>query len=176
VSLFAHHGGLHAIAHNGRLLMQSQHDDTAIDSAKNMQLTATEGTTTISAKVILLVAQDGSFLKLGDGPPVLGSKEPLKFHAPEFTFTGPQSMAAQFPDFGTGGADQQVQLRYPDGAISEIGEQAAGGIVKDMKMALTLGDGSRLDTRSGPDGKSELMTRDAMHLVDIALMRNSDQT
>lgn len=175
VSLFAHHGGLHAIAHNGRLLMQSQHDDTNIDSAKNMQLTATEGTATISAKVILLVAQDGSFLKLGDGPPVLGSKAPLKFHGADFTFEGPQTMAAQFPEFGEGGADQRVELRYPDGDTSEDGQAPAGGIVKDMKMALALGDGSKLDTRSGADGKSELMTRDAMHAVEIALMRSGDQ-
>lgn len=108
LSLFAHHGGLHAIAHNGKLLMQSQHDDTAIESAQNMQLTATEGTVTVTGKVILLVAADGSFLKLGDGPPVLGSKAPLQFRAPDYTFDGPGSMAAQFPDFGAGGADQRL--------------------------------------------------------------------
>ena len=171
VSLFAHHGGLHAIAHNGRLLMQSQHDDTAIDSARNMQLTATEGTATISAKVILLVAADGSFLKLGDGPPVLGSKEPLKFHAPDFTFDKPQSMAAQFPDFGTDGADQRLELRYPRGAAGDDGEEPLGALVEDMKMKVSLSDGSSLDTRSDDQGKSELLARDAMHMAEIVLSR-----
>lgn len=176
MSLFAQHGGLHAIAHHGKLLLQSQHDDTAIDSAKNMQLTASEGTTTISAKVILLVAQDGSFLKLGDGPPVLGSKEPLKFHAPDFTFDGPQSMAAQLPEFAGAGADQRLALRYPRGVADEDGNEPLGDIVKDMKMALTLGDGSNLDARSGTDGKSELLARDAMHMVDVALLRGGEQS
>lgn len=171
VSLFAHHGGLHAIAHNGRLLMQSQHDDTAIDSARNMQLTATEGTATISAKVILLVAADGSFLKLGDGPPVLGSKEPLKFHAPDFTFDKPQSMAAQFPDFGTDGADQRLELRYPRGAAGDDGEEPLGALVEDMKMKVSLSDGSSLDARSDDQGKSELLARDAMHMAEIVLSR-----
>lgn len=174
VSLFAHHRGLHAIAHNGKLLMQSQHDDTAIDSARNMQLTATEGTATISAKVILLVAADGSFLKLGDGPPVLGSKEPLKFHAPDFTFDGPQSTAAQFPAFGEGGADQRLELRYPRGVADDDGEQPLGALVKDMKMNVALSDGTSLDARSDEEGKSTLLARDAMHMADIVLSRGGD--
>ena len=176
ISLFAQHGGLHAIAHHGKLLLQSQHDDTAIDSAQNMSLSASEGTATISAKVILLVAQDGSFLKLGDGPPVLGSKAPLKFHAPDFTFDGPQSMTAQLPAFSSAGADQRLELRYPRGVADEDGNEPLGDIVKDMKMALALSDGSSLDARSGADGKSELLARDAMHMVDVALLRGGEQS
>ena len=172
VSLFAHHGGLHAIAHNGRLLMQSQHDDTAIESAKNMQLTATEGTLTVSAKVILLVAADGSFLKLGDGPPVLGSKAPLKFHAPDVRFDGPESMAAQFPAFGEGGVDQRLELRYPRGAPDDDGALPLGALVQDMKMTVSLSDGTTLDGRSDAQGKSALLARDAMHLADIAISRD----
>jgi type VI secretion system secreted protein VgrG len=171
MSLFAHHGGLHAIAHNGKLLMQSQHDDTAIESANNMQLTATEGTVTVSAKVILLVAADGSFLKLGDGPPVLGSKAPLKFHAPDFTFDGPESMAAKFPDFGTDGVDQRLELRYPRGTADEDGNQPLGALARDVKMNVTLSDGTSLEGLSDAQGKSELMARDAMHLADIVLSR-----
>lgn len=176
VSLFAQNGGLHAIAHQGKLLLQSQHDDTSIDSAKNMQLTASEGTATISATVILLVAQDGSFLKLGDGPPVLGSKSPLKFQAPDFTFDGPQTMAAQFPEFGSTGADQRLELRYPRGVAGEDGSEPLGAVVKDMKMSLALSDGSSLEALSGADGKSEILTRDAMHMVDVVLRRGGDQS
>lgn len=170
-SLFAHHGGLHAIAHNGKLLMQSQHDDTAIESAQNMQLTATEGTVTVTGKVILLVAADGSFLKLGDGPPVLGSKAPLRFHAPDYTLDGPESMAAQFPDFGAGGADQKLELRYPRGVADDDGAEPLGALVKDMKMHVALSDGTSLEGVSDAQGKSELMARDAMHMAEIVLSR-----
>jgi type VI secretion system secreted protein VgrG len=171
LSLFAHHGGLHAIAHNGKLLMQSQHDDTAIESAQNMQLTASEGTVTVTGKVILLVAADGSFLKLGDGPPVLGSKAPLRFHAPDYTLDGPESMAAQFPDFGAGGADQKLQLRYPRGVADDDGAEPLGALVKDMKMRVALSDGTSLEGVSDAQGKSELMARDAMHMAEIVLSR-----
>ena len=171
LSLFAHHGGLHAIAHNGKLLMQSQHDDTAIESAQNMQLTATEGTVTVTGKVILLVAADGSFLKLGDGPPVLGSKAPLRFHAPDYTFDGPESMAAQFPDFGAGDADQRLELRYPRGVADDDGAEPLGALVKDMKMRVALSDGTSLEGVSDAQGKSELLARDAMHMAEIVLSR-----
>lgn len=174
LSLFAHHGGLHAIAHNGKLLMQSQHDDTAIESAQNMQLTATEGTVTVTGKVILLVAADGSFLKLGDGPPVLGSKAPLRFRAPDYTFDGPESMAAQFPTFGVGGADQKLELRYPRGVADDDGAEPLGALVKDMKMRVALSDGTSLEGVSDAQGKSELLARDAMHMAEIVLSRGGE--
>jgi len=37
ISLFSHSGGLHAIAHHGPLLLQSQHDTTQIDSGKDVR-------------------------------------------------------------------------------------------------------------------------------------------
>jgi len=39
-SLFAHHGGIKAIAHHGKLLLQSQHDDTVINAGQDVQITA----------------------------------------------------------------------------------------------------------------------------------------
>jgi len=175
ISLFAHNGGLTGIAHAGKLLLQSQHDDTDINSAKNLKLTATEGTATIAAKVILLVAEDGSFLKLGDGPPVMGSKQPLKFHAPDFLYDEPESMTAQFPTFGQAGADQKLVVRYAPGIPLENGERPAGGVVKDAKLKIALSDGSAMQARSGTDGKSDLIERGAMHMAEIGLMRGGDQ-
>lgn len=175
ISLFAQNGGFTGIAHTGKLLLQSQHDDTDINSAKNLTLTATEGTATISAKVILLVAEDGSFLKLGDGPPVLGSKQSLKFHAPDFLYDEPESLTAQFPTFGQGRADQKLMVRYAPGIPLENGERPPGAVVKDAKLKIALSDGTAMQARSGADGKSDLIERDAMHMAEISLMRGGDQ-
>lgn len=175
ISLFAQNGGLTGIAHFGKLLLQSQHDDTDINSAKNLKLSASEGTATISAKVILLVAEDGSFLKLGDGPPVLGSKQPLKFHAPDFLYDEPEAMATQFPTFGQGGADQKLVVRYAPGIPLETGERPPGAVVKDAKLKIALSDGSAMQAHSGTDGKSDLIERDAMHMAEIGLLRGGDQ-
>jgi len=174
ISLFAQAGGLTGIAHTGKLLLQSQRDDTVINSASNLALSATEGTATVSAKVILLVAEDGSFLKLGDGPPVLGSRQPLKFHAPEFRFDGPETMAAQLPTFGEGRADQKFAVRYARGVPLEDGSRPLGSAVEDARLKVRLSDGSDLQARSGADGKSDPVERDAMHMADIDLMLGGD--
>lgn len=174
LSLFAHAGGLHAIAHQGKLLLQSQHDDTAINSAKDMQLTASEGTLTLSAKKILLVTEDGSFLKLGDGSPVLGSKQPLKFNSPEFIFDEAQSMAAQSQSFGDGKADQQFVVRFPPGIPLEDGGMPVGETVEDANLQLALGDGSNEVARSGADGKIPLVERDAMYVADVTVQTLPD--
>jgi type VI secretion system secreted protein VgrG len=175
ISLFAQNGGLTGIAHTGKLQLQSQHDDTDIHSAKNLTLTASEGTATIAAKVILLVAEDGSFLKLGDGPPVIGSKQPLKFHAPDFLYEAPETMTAQFPQFGNGGADQKFVVRYAPGIPLDTGERPPGAIVKNAKLNIALSDGTSMQARSDAHGKSELIARDAMHMAEVGLMRGGDQ-
>ena len=131
--------------------------------------------TKISAKVILLVAEDGSFLKLGDGPPVIGSKQPLKFHAPDFLYDGPETMTAGFPSFGQGKADQKLVVRYASGIPLDTGERPPGAVVKDAKLNIGLSDGSALQTRSGVDGKSSLIERDAMHMAEIGLVRGGEQ-
>jgi type VI secretion system secreted protein VgrG len=136
ISLFARGGGLNAIAHNGKLMLQSHHDDIAVNSAKDVQVTASEGAVTISAKTILLVAADGSFLKLGEGSPVLGSKQALEFHAPDFNWDGPETMSAQLPSFKQKGTDLKFEPRlysHLDGGVPAAGlaykiESAAGGL------------------------------------------------
>ena len=173
VSLFAQHGGLNAIAHFGKLVLQSQHDDTAIDSAKNMQLTASDGVVTVSAKALHFVVEDGSFIRMGDGAFVIGSKHPLQFHAPNYLYDGPETMAPLRPAFGSGAADQKAELRYPRAATADD-KLSRGGIVKDASMDISLSDGTNTKARSGADGKSELLARDAMHIAGVDVLRGGD--
>ena len=170
VSFFAHHGGLNAIAHFGKLVLQRQHDDTAIDSAKDMQLTACDGVVTVAAKVLHFVVEDGSFVRMGNGEFVIGSKHPIQYHAPDFLYDGPETMTPQRPAFGSGKADQKAELRYPRAATADD-KLAPGGTVKDTVMNIALSDGTCTKARSGADGKSDLLARDAMHMADIDLLR-----
>lgn len=171
LSLFAHSGGLNTIAHAGKLLIQSQQDDTAIDSAKNMQLTASDGVVTVSAKALHFVVEDGSFVRIGNGEFVIGSKNPIQFQAPDYLYDGPQTMTPLRPAFSNTGADQKAELRYPRASRVGDGQPVLGGIVQDAKMDISLSDGTSTKAHSGADGKSELLARDAMHMADIDLLR-----
>jgi type VI secretion system secreted protein VgrG len=173
VSFFAQHGGLNAIAHFGKLVLQSQHDDTAIDSARNMQLTASDGVVTVSAEAVHFVVGDGSFIRLGNGEFVIGSKHPIQFHAPDYLYDGPETMTPLRPTFANSGADQKAELRYPR-AATEDETLSQGGIVKGVAMNISLSDGTSTKGRSGANGKSELLARDAMHLADIDLLHGGE--
>jgi type VI secretion system secreted protein VgrG len=173
VSLFAQHGGLNAIAHFGKLVLQSQHDDTDIDSARNMQLTASDGVVTVSAKALHMVTEDGSFIRMGNGEFVIGSKHPIQFHAPDYLYDGPETMTPLRPAFSNSGADQKAELRYQRAATADE-TLSQGGIVKDAAMNISLSDGTSTKGRSAADGKSELLARDAMHLADIDLLRGGE--
>lgn len=176
VGLFAQGGGFKAIAHQGKLLLQSQGDDTDIDSAKDLKLTAENGTATIAARIILLVAEDGSFLKLGDGPPVMGSKQDLQFHAPDYVFEGPRTMSARYPGFGKDGADQRFGLRYAAGMADADGQRPPGGAVEGARMDVALGDGSSpARMTSDADGLADLLAREAMHIAEVSLLRGGDR-
>ncbi|OBV39398.1 type VI secretion system Vgr family protein [Janthinobacterium psychrotolerans] len=168
ISLFAHADGLRAIAHHGKLLLQSQHDDTDINAGKNLKLTASEGKITAMADEIVLISKHGAFIRIADGI-TLGSKSPLKFNAPSFAFGDAQTMAVQLPGFADAKADQQFQFEYEDGD----GKQEAQ-LAPQSPFEVQLGDGSTADGHSDAAGKSERIERDAMHLAGIEVFNNKD--
>ncbi len=67
ISMFAQGDGIDMIAHQGKLLIQSQRDETELNAAKDVKFTATEGKIFGMAKEIILIAEDGSFIKIGGG-------------------------------------------------------------------------------------------------------------
>ena len=164
VSLFARGGGLSAIAHAGKLLLQSQRDDIAVNSAKDIQVSASNGAITVAAKSILFVTEDGSFFKLGDGAPVMGSKQALKFHAPDFLWDGPETMRAQLPLFESDGTDLAFEPRlYPhlDGGV------AAEGLAYRIESAAGASAGT-----TGADGATTVLKHEQMHIARIRLEEN----
>ncbi|MES2114064.1 MAG: type VI secretion system Vgr family protein [Pseudomonadota bacterium] len=160
ISLFAHHEGIRAIAHYGKFLLQSQHDDTELNAAKTLKLTATEGKISGMAKVIELIAEDGSFIKIGGGSITLGSNSPLLFHAPSFVFEGATTMAAALPHFDGGDTDLKFSARYYPNADGDL--PAPG-----LPHKISASDGSNREGKNDDAGKSELLKSDVMHSATI---------
>jgi type VI secretion system secreted protein VgrG len=162
VSMFAHTGGIKAIAHQGKFLLQSQHDDTELNSAKNVRITATDGKVVVMAKEIQFIAEDGSFVKIGGGI-TLGTEGDIKHHGANFPFDGPATMATELPVFDKGGADQKFVLKY--GAHGDDPVAAA-----NRRYEIALSDGSTLTGTSDAAGKTDLLERDAMHIARIRIL------
>ena len=165
ISMFAHHDGIKVIAHNGDVLMQSQHGDININADKNINLTATNGVIKLMAKEIHVIAEDGSFIKIGGGI-TLGTKEDIAHKAANFPFSSPATMAAEFPTFGGGAPDQKFMLQY-----NPFGESAV--IAPNVHYEIDLSDGSSLKGVSDAQGMTDLLQRDAMHIAAIRILKQN---
>ncbi len=162
ISLFSHSDGIKAIAHYGKFVMQSQHDDLEINSAKNVRVTASDGTVVVMAKQLQLIAEDGSFIKIGGGI-TLGTNGDIKNQAANFPFSGPATMHTELPTFDSGQADQKFVLKYGahlDGAV----------IAPNRKFEIDMSDGSTAKGISDAEGKTHLLQRDAMHIAKVRIV------
>ncbi|UTY60694.1 type VI secretion system tip protein VgrG [Massilia sp. erpn] len=164
ISLFTHSEGIKAIAQRGKLLLQSQHDDTELNSAKDVKFTSTEGKIIGMAKEIVLIAEDGSFIKIGGGI-TLGTQGTITHHGASFPFKGPSTMAASLPQFTDGGTEIKFQARYYP---AKEGGVAAPGLHVDMNSS----DGSGKKDRSDTGGRTTQLQSDDMHLASANVVRN----
>jgi type VI secretion system secreted protein VgrG len=99
ISLFAQQEGLHAIAHNGTLLMQSQHGSTQLESAQDIKISA-KGRVTIMAEELVLVNSGGAYVHLKGGSPEIGGPGPITIKTDGHNWNGPASKRAELPTFG----------------------------------------------------------------------------
>ncbi len=173
ISLFSHHDGVRAIAHFGKLLIQSQHDDTDINASKSLRLTATEGKLVAMAPVIELICEDGSFIRLGDGI-TLGSSKPLKFNAPRFVFHDPETMETACPIFEQGQASEQFRTRYRGGTFSDTESDIEDDAAPNQQLDLSFDDGSELQVVTDIAGKTNEVSRDAMKLVNVTVLSKGE--
>ena len=162
IGLYADGGGLSAIAHRGPVTIQSQHDATRVDSAKDLQLRAAEQVVLVG-RSLSLVAEDGSFIRIGGGGITLGSKGPIAQKAASFPHSGPATLASEPPVFGSGRTDQRFRLHY-GGADAIAAAQ--------RRYEITLGDGSVHTGTTDGDGRTTLLESDAMHIADIRVFED----
>jgi type VI secretion system secreted protein VgrG len=164
VSVFAQDEGITAIANRGKVLVQAQEDDIALQAQKNLQLSATEGEVILTAPTIRLVADDGSYIKIGGGVEI-GTQGKVTVHGSEHDWLGPKTDSVAPPAFSRDGADQRHRLHY-------IGNSTAD--VPGQLYKIALEDGSQVQGVTGAEGRTELLQRDAMQLAKVKVIRSSD--
>ncbi len=119
ISAFAQDEGISAIANRGKVLVQAQEDDIAVNAQKNLHLSAAEGEVVITAPTIRLVADDGSYIKIGGGVEI-GSQGKVIVHASEHDWVGPKADSAQVPAFARDPAAQRLAFHYPGYADDSV--------------------------------------------------------
>ncbi|KVH08849.1 type IV secretion protein Rhs [Burkholderia anthina] len=143
VAMFAHGNGVSAIAHLGKVAIQSQHDDTQIESGKGIQLTAAGGKLagTASDEVVFVTA-GGAYLKLRGSDIELGCPGKFTVKSNGHAWDGPASMRADLPAFdrhtlgrvpklirptdGNAAPGFEGQVRKASGTLSNLTTDTAG--------------------------------------------------
>ncbi|MEN5208646.1 type VI secretion system tip protein TssI/VgrG [Stenotrophomonas terrae] len=157
VSLYAQEEGIRTIANSGKVLIQAQEDDVAINAQKNLHLSASEGEVVVTAPTIRLVADDGSYIRIGNGVEI-GTQGKAVVHAASHDWQGPKTDNSPLPSFGRDPAARQYRLHYQ----GDIAAVATG-----LAYQLMLDDGSKVQGQVSASGHSERVERDEMSRVSL---------
>ncbi|RQS31125.1 type VI secretion system tip protein VgrG [Burkholderia sp. Bp8992] len=134
VAMFAHGDGVSAIAHQGKVALQSQNDDTQIESGKNIQLTAAGGKLAGTASdEVVFVTSGGAYLKLHGSDIELGCPGKFIVKSDGHAWGGPASMSVDLPAF-----DQRTLGRVPKLIRPTDGNAAPGFEGQVRKASGTL--------------------------------------
>jgi type VI secretion system secreted protein VgrG len=165
ISAFAQDEGIRAIANRGKVLVQAQEDDITLNAQKNLHLSAAEGEVVITAPTIRLVADDGSYIRIGGGVEI-GSQDNVIVHASKHDWVGPKTDSAQIPAFNRDPAAQRLAFHYP-GHSDDSARLAAGHAYQ-----IELEDGTTVQGLTDATGLTERVEREAMHQAQVAALRS----
>lgn len=161
VHVFGRGEGIRAIAGDGPMVLQAQQDSLSATAQKAIQITSIGDEVVIAGKTIRLVAQDGSYVRIGGGVQV-GSSGSFVAHTDGHDFLGPDTEHVTSPAFSVSGADQKFRLRYPGTDSSD-----AAHAVPNRPYRITLSNGQVVQGISDAEWLTELTASDAMHIAHV---------
>ncbi|SFM83670.1 DUF2345 domain-containing protein, partial [Rugamonas rubra] len=156
ISLFAQQDGLAAIANHGKVLLQSQHDSTQIDSAKDVKISA-RGRVIVMAEEILLVNSGGAYISLKGGAPEIGGPGELTIKTAGHNWNGPASRSTELPTFGEGDFGRTPQLRRP----------SDGQPIKDVDIHVERDGDAVLSGKSDGNGEGGKVEGNRIEQLDV---------
>ena len=110
LSLFAHSGGITQVSHKGPFLMQSQHDDTKIDAAKDLKATAGGRVVVMAEQEISFIVSGGAYITLKGGNVEIGGPGTMTVKTAGHHWDGPASASTELPVFSEGDFERTPRL------------------------------------------------------------------
>ncbi|WP_419690053.1 type VI secretion system Vgr family protein [Burkholderia theae] len=161
IHLFGRGKGVVAIAGEGPVTLQAQQDNLSAVAKQGVQITATDGEVVISGKSIRLIAEDGSYMKIGGGIQG-GSNDAFTMHTGGHDFLDPATDHVTPPTFNQAGTDQKFRLRHP-----AVDGDTTVHAVPNRPYKITLNSGKVIKGVSDHEGLTQLADSDAMHIAHI---------
>ncbi len=164
--LFTRGEGLQAVAGEGPMLLQAQADSLTANAQKDITLTSNEGTATVTARTIRFVADDGSYIEIGNGV-TIGTNGDIKLLSASHQWGGPSTQQASKTPFNNQPTDQQFRLHFPDHTSD------APALAANQKYRIALNDGRILEGHTDASGLTNLVKDEVMRIAKIDILKPS---
>ncbi|WP_423381017.1 type VI secretion system Vgr family protein [Burkholderia sp. LMG 32019] len=164
VAMFAHSDGISAIANQGKVTLQSQNDDTQIDSAKNIQFTAAGGKLIGAANnEVTFMTSGGAYMKLSGSNIELGCPGQFIVKSAGHTWDGPASMSTDMPKFD----------HAPLGRVPKLIRPTDGNPVKGFDAQLTKASGTVSNLTSDANGELPAIHSDQFEKLAVQFVKKN---
>ena len=157
ISLFSHMDGIRQIAHKGKFIMQSQHDDMQVDAARDLKATAGQRMIFMAEKEITFIVSGGAYLTLKGGAVEVGGPGAITIKTDGHHWDGPASGKAELPTFGEGTFERTPRLlRATDGEP-----------VEGVDVRVARADGGTLAGQTNAAGEAEPVSADHVQQMKV---------
>ncbi|MEK6353935.1 MAG: type VI secretion system Vgr family protein [Burkholderia cenocepacia] len=164
VAMFAHGNGVSAIAHQGKVALQSQNDDTQIESGKNIQLTAADGRLAGTASdEIVFVTSGGAYLKLHGSDVELGCPGKFTVKSDGHAWDGPASMSVDLPAFG----------RHTLGRVPKLIRPTDGNAAPGFEGQIQKASGTLSSLTTDPAGELPAVDTDRFERLAVKFIKKN---
>ncbi|NPT54568.1 type VI secretion system Vgr family protein [Paraburkholderia elongata] len=164
IQMFGRAQGITAIANEGPFVLQAQADALTANAQKGIRMSTNDDEVLITGPSIRIVAEDGSFLKIGGGV-TLGTKGDAKILAASHQWGGPSTQEATKTSFTNAPTDQRFRLHYPGDSPNSPAPAA------NQSYRITTDDGRVIEGKSDANGMTELVKDDAMRVLKIDILK-----
>lgn len=164
VAMFAHSDGVSAIANQGKVTLQSQNDDTQIDSAKNIQFTAAGGKLAgMASDEVVFTTSGGAYLKLHGSDIELGCPGSFTVKSAGHSWQGPASMSTDMPKFD----------HAPLGRVPKLIRPTDGNPVEGYDAQLTRSSGTVTNLTSDANGELPAVHSDQFEKLAVQFIKKN---
>lgn len=162
ISQFAFSGGIKSIAHQGKQVIQAQHDDIEISADQSVTITATNKHVMIGADRHVTLTSGGAYIKLAGGNIEIHCPGSVSIKGASHSISGPASMGLDLPAFGKADTGRRFVLNYG----------ASKNPVTMQKYKITMDDGKVVSGVTDAMGRTELVESDQMRVAHVEFLED----
>ena len=151
ISLFAQKMGVKLFAAKGKVEIQAQGDEMALDALKDIHISSSEGKIVISAKQeILLVGSGGAYIRIGNGEVESGASDKIIQRAAVWQKFGGQSASEMAQKWDKADYSVTPEVLWPFNDAPAVGQQIEAISTQGKNKLLTAATGVAAQHKS-PD-------------------------